>query len=112
MEIIARTLDLFRPRTNRAPATVEEGDYRALMEDALRRIRLSELQIKEATTVEDLDIGRSTLLQAWAEVQQLVRTAKRDRGISVRPVAETEEMHRKLRDFMNHRLEGERTASS
>jgi len=112
MEILGRTLDLFRPRTKRAPETAEAGDYRAMMDDALRRIRLSELQIKEAATVEDLDIGRSTLLQAWAEVQQLVRTAKRDRGISVRPVAETEEMHRKLRDYMNHRLDGQRTASS
>jgi len=112
MEIINRTLDLFRPRTIRAPETTEARDYKSMMEDALRRIRLSELQIKEASTVEDLDIGRSTLLQAWAEVQQLVRTAKRDRGISVRPVAETEEMHRKLRDFMNRRFEGERSAPS
>lgn len=104
MHVFSRALELIGFR---APlGSVElHASYQLLMEDALRRVRLAELQIREATTVEDLDIGRSSLLAAWAEVQQLVRTAKRDRGIALRPVSETEEMHRKLRDYMNHRTE-------
>lgn len=77
--------------------------YHSMMRDALQRVAMAELQIKEAKTIEELDVGRSAMAAAWAEVQQLVRTAKRDRGIAVRPVAETEELHRQMRDHMNHR---------
>lgn len=102
MDVLARALGFIGFRPVYRPAQIRPN-YELLMEDALRRVRVSELQIKEATTIEDLDIGRSSLLAAWAEVQQLVRTVKRERGISVRPVSETEEMHRKLRDYMNQR---------
>ncbi len=101
MQVFSRALSLIGFKASQGPVEIRPN-YQALMEDALRRVRVAELQIKEATAVEDLDIGRSALLAAWAEVQQLIRTAKRDRGISLRPVAETEEMHRKLRDYMYH----------
>lgn len=105
MQMILRALDLLGLGGNKGSLELSPN-YRLLMEDALRRVRLAELQIREATTVEDLDIGRSGLIAAWAEVQQLVRTAKRERGIPLRPVAETEELHRRMRDFMHNRSEG------
>lgn len=78
-------------------------DYALLMREALSRIRLAELQIQEATSLEELDIGRSSLVAAQAEVQQLIRSAKRERGIAVRPIAQNEEEYRNLIDFINHR---------
>lgn len=83
-------------------------DYFEYMRGALNRIRMAELQIHEATTLEDLDIGRSALLAAQAEVQQLVRSAKRERGITVRPISETEELHRNMRDLLNNRVNAAR----
>jgi polyribonucleotide nucleotidyltransferase len=83
--------------------------YQEMMRQALSRIRMAELQIQEATSLEELDIGRSAMQAGWAEVQQLVRTAKRDRGLTVRPIAETEELHRNMRDYLNHRIEGDRS---
>lgn len=83
----------------------DRPDYHLMMREALTRIRMAELQIQEATSLEELDLGRSALLAGWAEVQQLVRTAKRDRGITVRPISETEELHRNMRDFLNHRTD-------
>jgi len=88
----------------------ERPDYQQRMKDALSRIRMAELQIQEATSLEELDLGRSTLLAGWAEVQQLVRTAKRERGITLRPISETEELHRNMRDFLNHRQDPNATA--
>lgn len=78
-------------------------NYRNQMLEVLTRIRLAELQIQEATSLEELDVGRATLLAAKAEVQRLIRSAKRDRGLSLRPIAETEAIHRNMRDFMNGR---------
>lgn len=77
--------------------------YEEMMDDALRRVRLAELQIREARSVEELDIGRSTLQAAWAEVQSIIRTAKRDRGLTVRTIEETESMFQKMRDHFHHR---------
>lgn len=106
MQLLNRALGLLGMQAAQSsPALVP--DYRTLMNDALRRVRLAELQIKEATTIEDLDIGRSGLNAAWAEVQLLVRLAKRDQGIEMRSVAESEEIHRRLLDYMNHRARGE-----
>lgn len=99
VEMFSRARDLFRIRSQQEPSEVRPN-YQALMEDALRRVRIAELQIREATTVEDLDIGRSQMMAAWAEVQQLIRTAKREQGIAVRPVSETEELYRNLREHM------------
>ncbi|HWI66043.1 MAG TPA: hypothetical protein VNT75_29795 [Symbiobacteriaceae bacterium] len=88
------------------PAPETPGDrnnYQQMMRETLVRIRLAELQIQEATSLEELDLGRSALLAGWAEVQQLIRTAKREKGITLRPISETEELHRNMRDFLNHR---------
>lgn len=85
------------------PEGPKKPDYPQLMRGALERIRMAELQIQEAVTLEDLDVGRSELLAAQAEVQQLVRGAKRERGIAVRPIAQNEEEYHKLVDFMNNR---------
>ena len=83
-------------------------DYPQLMKTALQRIRMAELQIQEACSLEDLDVGRSELLAAQAEVQQLVRGAKRERGIAVKPIAQNEEEYHKLIDFMNNRATPDR----
>lgn len=86
-----------------AEHTEYRPNYQDLMANALKRVRTAELCIQEARTLEELDTARASMAAAWAEVQQLVRTAKRDRGIAVKPISETEELHRNLRDFMNHR---------
>lgn len=105
MDVISRSLGLFRTRFRgeRGPSDQE------LMQDALRRVRTAELQLQEATSLEELDIARAALQSCHAELQQLIRTVKRDRGITLRPIAETEEMHRNLRDFLNRRSETLRT---
>lgn len=102
MPLLNRALQLigFRPTETKVNL---DPNYRRLMDDALARVRLCELQIQEATTLEELDVGRCSLQAAMAEVAHLVRSAKRKWGISLRPIAETEEMHRKLRDFMAKR---------
>jgi hypothetical protein len=104
MQILRRTLGVlgFRVTSQEEPKE-HTSDYAILMRDALKRVRLAELQIQEATTLEELDVGRSEMLAGWAEVQQLVRQAKRERGIAVRPISETEELHRQLRDVLAHR---------
>jgi hypothetical protein len=84
--------------------------YQQMMKAALNRIHMAELQLKEATSLEELDIARSMLLSGHAEVQQLVRTAKRDRGIALRPIAETEEIHRTLKETMFPRSSTERSS--
>lgn len=84
----------------------EMPNYALLMRDSLTRIRLAEIKIREAASLEELDIGRCSLLAAHAELVQLIRTAKRDRGYSVRPVSECEEMHRRMVDLMSSREEG------
>jgi hypothetical protein len=103
MQVFRRALGVlgFAKETQEVPQ--DRPDYQEMMRDALTRIRMAELQIKEATSLEELDLGRSALLSGWAEVQQLVHTAKRDRGIPVRPISDTEELHRNMRDFLNHR---------
>jgi len=105
MFLWSRVLDVLHPRGQRGPVELYP-DHHALMLEALSRVRVAELLIREATNPEELDVGRSSLQAGWAEVQQVVRTAKRDRGLPLRPVSETEELHRKLKDFMNHRGEG------
>jgi len=105
MQVLRRALGALGFTNHTASDPVrDKPDYQILMHEALRRIRMAELQIQEATSLEELDLGRSALLSGWAEVQQLVRTAKREKGISVRPIAEIEERHRNMRDFLNHRV--------
>jgi len=100
MVMISRTLEQFVVRLK---GKEQHPSDQELMQDVLRRIRTAELQLQEATSLEELDIARTTLQSAQAELQQLVRKSKRDRGIALRPIAETEEMHRNLRDFLNRR---------
>jgi hypothetical protein len=107
MQILRRTLGAlgFKVTPQEEPKE-QEADYQTMMRAALSRVRLAELQIQEATTLEELDVGRSEMMAGWAEVQQLVRQAKRERGIAVRPISETEELHRQLRDILAHRDAG------
>ncbi|HEY8346741.1 MAG TPA: hypothetical protein VIL07_05610 [Symbiobacteriaceae bacterium] len=103
METFSRSLDwvaaLFTWRREKRPS---EQD---LMQQTLQRIRTAELQMQQATSLEELDIARTALQSAQAELQQLIRAAKRERGITLRPIAETEELHRNLRDYLRHRTD-------
>ena len=99
MSIVERALGAMRFRGE----SESHPTYEEMMTEALRRVRLSELQIRESRSVEELDIGRSTLQAAWADVQSIVRTAKRDRGIPLRSVEETEGLFRQMRDHFHHR---------
>lgn len=65
--------------------------YESQMDEALERLRLAERLMKEAGTLEDLDIGRTIFQSAQAEVSQLIRLAKKERGIALRPISEVEE---------------------
>lgn len=82
--------------------------YVAKMHEALERIRVAELQMREATSLEELDVGRSALKAAQAELVQLIRTVKRERGVAVRPVAECEEAHRQILDNLSAQARGQR----
>jgi hypothetical protein len=91
------------------PEDGRKSDYQVLMRAALSRIRMAELQLREATSLEELDIARSSILSGQAEIQQLVRTAKRERGISVRPISETEETYKTMLRNMGYQLDEHRT---
>lgn len=78
----------------------DRPDYQQMMREALDRAATAERMIQEADCIEQLDIARSALLQAQAEIQQVIRLAKREHGVALRPIAETEEMHRRLRNHM------------
>ena len=83
-------------RVGLAEMRVEPDEYPAAMRSALRRLRQAEVQMQEAASLEQLDLGRTAMQQALAEVQHLVRQAKADRGIPLRSIAETEEMYQRL----------------
>lgn len=70
--------------------------YEAQLDEALERLRLSERLMREAGTLEDLDIGRTIFQSAQAEVSQLIRLAKQERGIALRPISEVEERFNQL----------------
>lgn len=65
--------------------------YESQLDEALERLRLAERLMREAGTLEDLDIGRTQFQSAQAEVSQLIRLAKKERGIALRPISEVEE---------------------
>lgn len=108
MQMWERMLELIGVKA--APVEDEKAVYQRRMRQALSRIRLAELQIQEATSLEELDIARSELQSGFAEVQQLVRSAKRDRGIALRTIAENEEIHRNLRQTMQRGSGGQHGA--
>lgn len=83
----------------RAPKNeYREPDHYALMRSALLRVENARQMMREARTLEELDLARSALQQAQAEVQHVIRAAKRERGISLLPIAETEQAYRRLWD--------------
>jgi hypothetical protein len=75
--------------------------YEVQLDEALERLRLAERLMQEAATLEDLDIGRTIFQSAQAEVSQLIRLAKKECGIALRPVGEVEERFRELRKRMS-----------
>lgn len=80
-------------RRRRVPALEE---HRNRMRQVLQRIAVSRLQLSEAASLEELDIARSSLQAALAELQIIIRTAKTDAGLELRPVQEVEEEYRRL----------------
>lgn len=66
------------------------------MKAALSRVETARQMMREARTLEELDLARSALQQAQAEVQHVIRSAKRERGVALRPIAETEQVYRTL----------------
>ncbi|WP_374711631.1 hypothetical protein [Symbiobacterium terraclitae] len=75
-----------------------EPDHHALMRAALQRVENARQMFREARTLEELDLARSALQQAQAEVQHVIRLAKRERGIALMPISETEQAYRRLWD--------------
>jgi len=78
------------------------------MKAALNRVETARQMMREARTLEELDLARSALQQAQAEVQHVIRTAKRERGVALRPIAETETAYLTLWE----RLKGGRSRSA
>lgn len=87
------------------------SEYVARMRDALEKVRTAELQIAQAGTLEELDLGRSALQQARAEVQHIIRAAKREQGLPLRTISDCEDLHRQLQErlFGRRRRGGTRT---
>nr|PZN73737.1 MAG: hypothetical protein DIU55_02280 [Bacillota bacterium] len=92
--MLQRALRLLRFRTPEPAVPVP--DHQALMKAALARVETARQMMREARTLEELDLARSALQQAQAEVQHVIRTAKREQGVALRPIAETEEVYRTL----------------
>ena len=89
--MLQRALGLLRLRSQEPAA--REPDHHALMKAALARVETAHQMLREARTLEELDLARSALQQAQAEVQHVIRTAKRERGVALRPIAETEKVY-------------------
>lgn len=99
--LLPRMVGWITMRIGAQPA--KEPDYYVRMRAALDHIRMAELQLAQATSLEEFDLGRSALQQAHAEVQHIVRQAKRDLGLPLRPIQECEEMHRQMVESMYRR---------
>ena len=63
---------------------------------ALERYRWAEAQVREAATPEELELAHQAWLAAQADLQWLIRLAKRDQGQSLRPVSETHRVYQAL----------------
>lgn len=98
MKWLHKALGIFGIRSSRER---EQPDYQALMRQALDRVDGAERMLREASTLEHLDLARSDLQAGRAQVQQVIRQAKRERGITLRSVTETEEIYRKMWEHMN-----------
>ncbi len=60
------------------------------------QMALAQQMIREASTPEELDLGRSELQRAQAELQFLVRSVKLRMGRPLLPVEVTAEIHQRL----------------
>ncbi|MFZ5825405.1 MAG: hypothetical protein ACOY94_13980 [Bacillota bacterium] len=63
---------------------------------ALERYRWAEAQVREAATPEELELAHQAWLAAQADLQWLIRLAKRDQGQTLRPVSETHRVYQAL----------------
>lgn len=98
MQVLHKALGLLGIRSGKGN---QEPDYQGMMRQALDRISGARRMLQEAGTLEQLDLARSDLQVAQAQIQHLLRQAKRERGITLRTVAETEEIYRQMRAYMN-----------
>jgi hypothetical protein len=76
----------------------EATNHQEMMRQALDRVATAQLMLREATTLEQLDMARTDLASAHAGLQQVIRQAKRDRGIALRSIPETEAIFRQMRE--------------
>lgn len=63
---------------------------------ALERYRWADAQVREASSPEELELAHQAWLTAQADLQWLVRLAKRDHGLALRPVSETHRIYQAL----------------
>lgn len=102
MQVIQRALALIG--LGQSEAERRRSEFPRMMREALHRLEMAQHMLREAHSLEQLDLARSTFMHAQAEVQQVIRLAKRERGIALRPVSETEELYRRMRDHMKASL--------
>lgn len=99
MQVLYRALNFLGIRAGKGDSGLP--DYQESMRQALDRMAAAQRMIQEAVTLEQLDLARSDIAAAQAQLQQVIRQAKRDRGIALRPISETEEIHRRIRESIN-----------
>lgn len=100
MSVVARALRSFQ--AGRSGPVFHQ--YQERMRVAVEKVHTAQLQVRQATSIEELDLGRSALQQAYAEIQHLVRSAKRECGIPLRDVSETESMYQQLMVTLKQRV--------
>lgn len=93
LRFIGRLLG-FKGRTP-PPGELEQG-----WQTALQRYRWATAQVREASSPEELEVAHKAWQAAQADLQWLIRLAKRDQGIPLRSVSET---HRAYQGLL-HRL--------
>lgn len=79
-----------------ARRNAELAALREQLERLTEQMELARRMLREAETVEELDLARSELQRAQAELQFLIRSAKAARGRPLLPVAVTEEIYQRL----------------
>lgn len=85
---------------------VDREDHQTQVQEAIGRLRLAELELQQATSLEALDLARARIVAAQYELQQLIRAAKRERGITLRPIAEVEANYLRMLQLLFRRSEG------
>lgn len=79
------------------PISPAELQWRAL----LGRYRAAQIQIREAGTPDELEVAHFSYLSAQADLQWHVRQEKRERGMELRPIAESHQVYRKMLSQLN-----------